>query len=111
MLCRAPVIRRDPSLAIPAASHAAWSATTRRSSAHFLIKAPATLVQALAAVARNLLGPRGAFGVQGLLGFTQPRAPVTLVAKSGRQLIAATVSVTLVLRGIDRRGLAEDLPG
>jgi hypothetical protein len=52
-----------------------------------LVKTPTTLVQALAAIARSLLGLRGALGLKRLLGLAQPRAAITAVAKPRRQLV------------------------
>jgi hypothetical protein len=72
---------------------------------------PPALLKAPVAAARHRLGVGQTLGFERLLGLAQPGAAVALVAKAGRQLVAARVSQQLVLGSIDGGGLAEDLLG
>jgi hypothetical protein len=111
MLCRAPVIRRDPSLAIPARKPRGVVGDHAPLQRPVLVKTPTTLAQPLAAIARNLLGLRSALSLKRLLSLTQPRAAITAVAKPRRQLITALVSMERVLGSIQGGRLAKDLLG
>src|ERR671913_2481162 len=75
-----------------------------------LAQPPATLGQSVAAIARNRLGLRGAFGVQRLLGLAQDLAAVPAGAQPLGQLVAALIAEQLVLGRVHPRGLFEDLP-
>ena len=110
MLWRAPTIRRDPSLAIPAACQAACSVDDVALELPVLAQPAPALDQPLAAVARDLLGLRGALGVQRLLGLAQHLAAIAARAQPLRQLVAARLAEQLVLGRVDARGVLEDLP-
>ena len=110
MLWRAPTIRRDPSLAIPAACQAACSVTTWRSSSQSWRNRRRHSTSRSAAAARDLLGLRGALGVQRLLGLAQHLAAITARPQPLGQLVAARLAEQLVLGRIDARGVLEDLP-
>ena len=68
-------------------------------------------MQPLAAIARDLLGLRGALGLKRLLSLTKPRAAITAVAKPRRQLVTAFVSMERVLGSVQGGRLAKDLLG
>jgi hypothetical protein len=76
-----------------------------------LAQPAATLVQSLAAIARNRLGVRGAFGVQRLLGFAQHLAAITRGAQPFGQLVTALLAEQRILGRVNPSGLLEDLPG
>ena len=110
MLWRAPTIRRDPSLAIPAACQAACSETTYRSSSQSWRNRRRHSSEPLGAAARDLLGLCGALGVERLLGLAQDPAAVPARAQPLGQLVAARLAIELVLGRVDARGVLEDLP-
>ena len=70
--------------------------------------APA-LDQPLAAIARNLVGLRGALGLQRLLGLAQHLATITAGAQPLGQLVTALLAEQLVLGRVDARGVLQDL--
>ena len=102
MLWRAPAIRRDPSLAIPAASHAACSAINAPLKLLVLPQPAPALVQPLAAVARNRLGLGLALGVQRLLGLAQHACGDRRRAQPLGQLVAARLAEELVFGRVSR---------
>jgi hypothetical protein len=69
------------------------------------------LDQPLGAIARDLLGLRGALGLQRLLGLAQHPAPTTAGAQPLRELVAARLAEQLVVGRIDRGRLLENLAG
>ena len=75
----------------------------------FFVEAALGFLEALGAVARNRPGLLGALLFEAALGLAQPRAPALAGAQLLGQLVAARVAVELVLGGIDRLGLFEDL--
>src|SRR4051794_24325514 len=109
MLWRAPVIRREPSLAIPAACHAALLGDDIALELPVLTQPAATLDQPLAATARDLLRFGGALSVERLLGGAQHLAPITAGPQPVGQFVAARVAEQLDLFGVDARGVLEDL--
>ena len=72
--------------------------------------APA-LNEPLGAPARDLLGLRGALGVQRLLGLAQDLAAIPARAQPLGQLVAARLAIELVLGSVDARRVLEDLLG
>jgi hypothetical protein len=109
MLWRAPVIRREPSLAIPAACHAACSVDDVALELPVLAQPAPALDQPLGAIARDLLRLRGALGLQRLLGRAQHPAPITAGAQPLRELVAARLAEQLVLGRVNRGRFLEDL--
>jgi hypothetical protein len=76
-----------------------------------LFQTPFAFGQALVAIARDRLGPRGALGLQRLLGLAQPSAAITAGPQPLGQLVAARLAEQLVLGRVNRGGLLEDLAG
>ena len=74
MLWRAPVIRRDPSLAIPAVKPRGMLGDHATLELMVLLEPTPALAQPLAAVARDRHGVGLALGIQRLLGRAQPLA-------------------------------------
>src|SRR5215213_1700932 len=74
-----------------------------------LIEAALSLLDALWAVARHRLRVRRAFGLQALLGLAQPAAPTRARGELRRQLVAAAITVELVLGCVGRDRLLDDL--
>jgi hypothetical protein len=109
MLWRAPTIRRDPSLAIPAACQGRVLADDVTLELPVLPEPAPTLGQPLAAAARDLLVLRGALGLQRLLGLAQHPAAITARAQPLGQLVAARLAIELVLGRVDARRLLKDL--
>jgi hypothetical protein len=102
MLWRAPVIRRDPSLASTGHPARPIAGDSRRQprvvfgdqppfELEVLLQSTAAFPQPLAPITRHRRGVGLAFGVERLLGLAQPLATIASHTELDRQLIAARV--------------------